>query len=61
MHLVLARDDAVRINTLGSAPDHRLQVLAEIGGLEVRVQLLRRQVAQVPGILRVVVTADAPR
>lgn len=58
--LVFARDDSVLVDTLGGSAHHRLEVLAEVGRLEVRVQLGGQMVAEVPGVLGVVVAANAP-
>lgn len=58
--LVLARDDSVLVHTLRGPAHHRLEVLAEVGRLEVRVQLGGQMVAEIPGVLGVVVTTDAP-
>lgn len=57
---MLPRDHTVLIHTLCRAPDHRLEILAEIGRLEVRVELGGEMIAQVLGVFRVVVTPDAP-
>lgn len=57
---MLPRNDPVQIDTLRGAPQHRLEVLAEIGGLEVGVEFGGEMVAQVLGVLRVVVASDAP-
>lgn len=58
---MLARDDSVLVDTLGGAAHHRLEVLAEVGGLEIGIQLRSQVVAKIPGVLGVVVAADAPR
>ena len=58
--LVLARDDSVLVDTLGASAHHRLEVLAEVGGLEVRVQLGGQMVTEIPGVLGVVVATNAP-
>lgn len=58
---MLPRDGAVHVDSLGRAPDHRLEVLPEVGGLELGIKLAGEIVTQILGILRVVVTADTPR
>jgi hypothetical protein len=57
---MLARNDSVLVDTLGGAAHHGLKVLAEIGGLEIGVQLGGQMVAEIPGVLGVVVAANAP-
>lgn len=42
---MLARDHSVCVDTLGGAADHGLEVLFEIGGLEVGVELGGEMVA----------------
>lgn len=58
--LVRPRDHPVLVHTLRRTPHNRLEILAEISGLEVGVKLGGELVAQVLGVLRVVVAADAP-
>jgi hypothetical protein len=58
--LVLARDDSVLVDTFGGSTHHGLEVLAEVGRLEIRVQLGGQMVAEIPGVLGVVVAANAP-
>lgn len=58
--LVLPRNNSVRVDTLGSAADHGLQVLAEVGRLELGVELGGQVVTEVSGVIRVVVAPDAP-
>lgn len=58
---MLARDGSVLVDAPGGAPHHRLEILAEVGRFEVGIQIAGEMVAQVLGVLRVVVAADAPR
>ena len=60
MTLVLARDHSVLVDTLGGATDHGLEILLEIGGLEVGVELGGEMVAEILGVLGVVVAANSP-
>lgn len=48
------------VDTLGGTAHHGLEILAEVGWLELRVQLGGQMVAEIPGILRVVIATDAP-
>lgn len=57
---MLARDDSVLVDTLGGTTHHGFEVLAEVGGLEIRVQLGGQMVSEIPGVLGVVIAADAP-
>jgi len=59
--LVFARDNSVLVYTLGSTPNHGLEVFPKVGRLEVGIEFGGEMVAQVLGVLRVVVAADAPR
>jgi hypothetical protein len=58
---VLARNHAVLVDSLGGAPDHRLEILLEVGRLEVGIELGGEVVTQVLGVLGIVVAADSPR
>lgn len=57
---MLPRDDAVLVHTLRSTTHNRLEVLTEIGGLELGVELRGEMVPEILGVLRVVVASDAP-
>lgn len=59
--LVLAGDDTVGVDALGRAADDLLEILAEVGRLELWVQILCGVVAKVLGVFGVVVAADSPR
>ena len=59
--LVLAGDNTVGVDALGRAADDLLEILAEICGLELRVQILCSVVAKILGVFGVVVAADSPR
>ena len=58
---MLPGNDAVGVHTLRSASDHRLKVLAEVGRLELGVELGSEIVAEISRVIGVVVTSDAPR
>ena len=58
--LVLSGNHTVCIDTLGGSANDGLEVLAEIGRLELRVQLGGEMVSQVLGIFGVVVTSNTP-
>lgn len=53
-------NNAVCVDPLGCAFDHCLEVVLEIDRLEVRIEFFGGDIAQVLGILWVVVAADAP-
>ena len=58
---MLSGNDSVRVYTLGSATNHRFQVLAEIRGLEIGVQFGGQMVPEILGVFGVVVASDTPR
>lgn len=58
--LVLSGNHTVCIYSLGGSANDGLEVLAEIGRLELRVQLGGEMVSQVLGIFGVVVTSNTP-
>lgn len=54
-------DDPIGVDTLGRTANDGLEVILEIGGLEVGVEFLGGQVTQVLGKVGGVVTAETPR
>lgn len=56
-----SRNNAIGVDTLGRPVHHCLEVLPEVGGLEVRVEFLGGDVAQVFGVFGDIVAAQTPR
>lgn len=57
---MLPGNHPVLIDTLSGSANDGLEVLAEIGGLELGVELGGEMVAQILGVFGVVVTSDTP-
>lgn len=53
-------DYPVGVDTLGRASDNFLKIFPEVVRSEVGIKVLGGQVAQVLGVLRIVVAADTP-
>lgn len=53
-------DGPIGVDALGGAADHGLEVIAEVDRLEIGIELLRGQVAEILGVVGTVVAADAP-
>lgn len=58
--MVSLGDYPVGVDTLGRASDNFLKIFPEVVRSEVGIKVLGGQVAQVLGVLRIVVAADTP-